>query len=134
MAARLRRASNGPRSLKRSACLDAEKIALEYMQHNRSRNRTVRSTGGAIWLLRVAPISGLPDDHTRSHEAAQSIQRIADELSRGGVEEHPVTREGDAAQEILHLSSETAADVIVMRTPQTGQALSIKAIQYSESS
>jgi nucleotide-binding universal stress UspA family protein len=75
-----------------------------------------QSTGGAIWLLRVAPISAWPDDHTRTHEAAQSIQRIADELARGGIEVHPVTREGDASEEILHLSQETAADAIVMRT------------------
>ena len=75
-----------------------------------------QSTGGAIWLLRVAPTSALADDHARTHEAAQSIQRIADELSSSGLEVHPVTREGDASQEILHLSSETGADVIVMRT------------------
>src|ERR1051326_2620410 len=75
-----------------------------------------QSTGGAIWLLRVAPISALPDDHARTHDAAQSIQRIADELARGGVEVHPVTREGEPSEEILHLSEETAADVIVMRT------------------
>jgi nucleotide-binding universal stress UspA family protein len=75
-----------------------------------------QSTGGAIWLLRVAPMSALRDDHTRTHEAAQSIQRIADELARGGIEVHPVTREGDASQEILHLTSDTGADVIVMRT------------------
>src|ERR1051326_6958855 len=75
-----------------------------------------QSTGGAIWLLRVAPISALPDDRARTHDAAQSIQRIADELARGGVEVHPVTREGEPSEEILHLSEETAADVIVMRT------------------
>jgi nucleotide-binding universal stress UspA family protein len=73
-------------------------------------------TGGAIWLVRVVPVSPLPDGHTRTHEAALSIQRVADELSRGGLEVHPVTREGDAGQEILHLSTEAAADVIVMRT------------------
>lgn len=75
-----------------------------------------QSTGGAIWLLRVAPFPAFPDDHTRTHEAAQSIERIAEELARGGIEVHPVTRQGDASEEILHLSTERAADVIVMRT------------------
>lgn len=75
-----------------------------------------QSTGGAIWLLRVAPTSASVDDHTRTHEAARSIERIADELGQSGLEVHPVTREGDASEEILHLSSETGADVIVMRT------------------
>jgi nucleotide-binding universal stress UspA family protein len=38
------------------------------------------------------------------------------ELTGSGLEIHPVTREGDAAQEILHLSDEVRADVVVMRT------------------
>ena len=77
-----------------------------------------QSTGGAIWLLRVAPTSAFTftEDHTRTHEAAQSIERIAEELASGGIEVHPVTREGYATEEILHLSGETAADAIVMRT------------------
>ena len=75
-----------------------------------------RPAGGSIWLLRVARESALPDHHEPTHEAAFSLERIAAELAGGGLEVHPVTREGDAAQEILHLSNEISADVIVMRT------------------
>lgn len=38
------------------------------------------------------------------------------ELASSGIDCHPVTREGDPSLEILHLSSEVAADVIVVRT------------------
>jgi len=75
-----------------------------------------QSRGGSIWLLRVAPESVLSDDHTATHEAGQSIERIARELARSGVDVHPVIREGDAAQEIVHLSRDVGADLIVMRT------------------
>jgi nucleotide-binding universal stress UspA family protein len=75
-----------------------------------------QSRGGSIWLLRVAPESVLPDDHTATHEAGQSIERIAIELASSGVDVHPVIREGDAAQEIVHLSRDVGADLIVMRT------------------
>jgi nucleotide-binding universal stress UspA family protein len=75
-----------------------------------------KRTGGSIWLLRVARESVFPDDHGATHAAAFSIERIAKELAGSGLDVHPVTREGDASQEILHLSSEIAADVIVMRT------------------
>jgi nucleotide-binding universal stress UspA family protein len=75
-----------------------------------------QSTGGSIWLLRVASESALPGDHAATHEAGQSIERIARELASSGIVVHPVTREGDAAQEILHLTSDIGADLIVMRT------------------
>ena len=75
-----------------------------------------QSTGGSIWLVRVAAESARHDDHMATHEAGQSIERIARGLASSGVEVHPVTREGDAAQEILHLSSDIGADLIVMRT------------------
>jgi nucleotide-binding universal stress UspA family protein len=58
----------------------------------------------------------LHDDHAATHEAGQSIERIAAELASSGVEVHPVIREGDAAQEIVHLSRDVGADLIVMRT------------------
>ena len=45
---------------------------------------------------------------------------VAQELASSGLDVHPVTREGDAAREILHLSDDTRADVIIMRT--RGQA------------
>jgi nucleotide-binding universal stress UspA family protein len=76
----------------------------------------VKSTAGSIWLLRVARESALPGEHGPTHDAAFSIERIAKELASSGTDVHPVIREGDASQEILHLSSEIAADVIVMRT------------------
>jgi len=66
-------------------------------------------------LLRVATES-TPDDHVATHEAGQSIERIAADLASSGVEVHPVVREGDAAQEIIHLSRFIGADLIVMRT------------------
>jgi nucleotide-binding universal stress UspA family protein len=75
-----------------------------------------QSRGGSIWMLRVATESVLPDDHTATHEAGQSIERIARELASSGVDVHPVIREGDAAQEIIHLSRDVGADLIVMRT------------------
>jgi len=75
-----------------------------------------KTTGGSIWLLRVARESAIPDDHGSTHAAAISIERIAEELASSGIDVHPVTREGYPSQEILHLSSEIAADVIVMRT------------------
>ena len=75
-----------------------------------------QSSGGSIWLLRVATESAWPHVHAATHEAGQSIERIAAELASSGVEVHPVVREGDAAQEILHLSRDIGADVIVMRT------------------
>ena len=75
-----------------------------------------QSSGGSIWLLRVATESALPDDHVATHEAGQSIERIARELASSGVDVHPVIREGDAAQEIIHLSRDVGADLIVMRT------------------
>ena len=75
-----------------------------------------QSRGGSIWLLRVAPESVLPDDHTATHEAGECIERIARELASSGVDVHPVIREGDAAQEIVHLSRDVGADLIVMRT------------------
>lgn len=71
---------------------------------------------GSIWLLRVARESPFPDDHGATHAAAFSIERVARELASSGVAVHPVTGEGDASQEILHLSNEIAADVIIMRT------------------
>jgi nucleotide-binding universal stress UspA family protein len=75
-----------------------------------------QSTGGSIWLLRVATESAFPDDHSATHEAGQRIERIARELASSGVDVHPVIREGDAAQEIVHLSRDVGADLIVMRT------------------
>jgi nucleotide-binding universal stress UspA family protein len=70
----------------------------------------------SIWLLRVASDPAWPHDHSALHSAGQSIERTAAELANSGVEVHPVTREGDPAQEILHLSQDIRADVIVMRT------------------
>jgi nucleotide-binding universal stress UspA family protein len=75
-----------------------------------------QANGGVLWLLRVARESAIRDNHGPTHEPGQSVVRIAEELARGGLEVHPVTREGDAAQEILHLSREIGADVVVMRT------------------
>lgn len=75
-----------------------------------------KSSNGSIWLLRAAHDSALPDEHSATHEAGQSIERIAGELARSGLEVHPVTREGDAAEEILHLSYDIRADLIIMRT------------------
>lgn len=75
-----------------------------------------QSSGGSIWLLRVARDSAMPDDHAATHEAGQSLERIARELATTGVDVHPVIRQGDAAQEIIHLSLDVGADVIVMRT------------------
>jgi len=72
--------------------------------------------GGSIWLLRVVAGSALPDDHVATHAAGQSIERVAKELASSGVDVHPVIREGDAAQEIVHLSRDVSADLIVMRT------------------
>ena len=51
-----------------------------------------QSRGGSIWLLRVAPESVLSDDHVATHEAGQSIERIARELASSGVDVHPVQR------------------------------------------
>jgi nucleotide-binding universal stress UspA family protein len=75
-----------------------------------------KSSGGSIWLLRVATESALPDDHAATRAAGQSIERIARQLASSGVEVHPVVREGNAAQEIIHLSRDVGADLIVMRT------------------
>jgi nucleotide-binding universal stress UspA family protein len=75
-----------------------------------------QSCGGSIWLLRVVTESVLPDDHAATHAAGQSMERIATELASSGVDVHPVIREGDAAQEIVHLSRDVGADLIVMRT------------------
>jgi nucleotide-binding universal stress UspA family protein len=75
-----------------------------------------QSSGGSIWLLRVVTESVLPDDHAATHEAGQTLERIATELASSGVDVHPVIREGDAAQEIVHLSRDVGADLIVMRT------------------
>jgi len=70
----------------------------------------------SIWLLRVASDPAWADDHSALHSAGQSVERTAAELANSGVDVHPVTREGDPAQEILHLSQDICADVIVMRT------------------
>lgn len=79
--------------------------------------RTIaQSSNGSIWLLRVAQAPGLADDHSATHQAAQSVERVAKELANSGLEVHPVTRQGDPAQEILDLSSDIGADVIIMRT------------------
>lgn len=79
--------------------------------------RTIaETTGGSIWLLRVVAVSASADDHTATHSAGLSLECIAAELSKSGLDIHPVIREGGAAEEILHLSSEIRADVIVMRT------------------
>jgi nucleotide-binding universal stress UspA family protein len=75
-----------------------------------------RAKHGSIWLLRVASDAVLAEDHSALHIAAQSVERIAGELAGCGVQVHPVAREGDAAREVLHLSEEIHADVIVMRT------------------
>jgi nucleotide-binding universal stress UspA family protein len=71
--------------------------------------------GGSLWLLRVAPDSVHPDHHA-THAAGQWIEAVAQHLAISGLEAHPVTREGDAAREILHLSDDIRADLIVMRT------------------
>jgi nucleotide-binding universal stress UspA family protein len=73
-------------------------------------------THASIWLLRVASDPAWPHDHSALHSAGQSIERTAAEFANSGLEVHPVTREGDPAQEILHLSQDVRADVIVMRT------------------
>lgn len=76
-----------------------------------------QATGGSIWLLRVAPDSVLSAEHRTLHAAGQEVERVASELAAGGgLEVHAVTREGDAAREILHLSQDIHADAIVMRT------------------
>jgi nucleotide-binding universal stress UspA family protein len=75
-----------------------------------------QSSDGSLWLLRVATESALPGDHVATHEVGQSIERIASELASSGIDVHPVIREGDAAQEIVHLSRDIGADLIVMRT------------------
>jgi nucleotide-binding universal stress UspA family protein len=75
-----------------------------------------QSSGGSLWLLRVATESALPGDHVATHEAGQSIQRIARELASSGIDVHPAIREGDAAQEIVYLSRDIGADLIVLRT------------------
>jgi nucleotide-binding universal stress UspA family protein len=74
------------------------------------------ATHGSIWLLRVARDASWPDTHAELHTAADNVDRIATELANSGCEVHPVTREGEPAQEILHLSQEIHAEVILMRT------------------
>jgi nucleotide-binding universal stress UspA family protein len=79
--------------------------------------RTIaESAGGSIWLLQVAAEPGLSDDHTATHAAGQSVEAIARRLAGSRLDIHPVTREGDVAREILQLSNEIHADLIVMRT------------------
>ena len=73
-------------------------------------------TGGSIWLLRVARHSHLPGDHAALHAAAESIERIASEFRGSGIDVHPVTREGEPAREILALSHDVGAELIIMRT------------------
>ena len=75
-----------------------------------------RATSGCLWLLQVAPLPGWPDDHAPTHAAGQSIEAIAAQLAGSGVDIHPVTRQGDAATEILHLINDVHADLVVMRT------------------
>jgi nucleotide-binding universal stress UspA family protein len=55
-------------------------------------------------------------DHRATHTAGQWIESVAQGLATRGLEVHPVIREGDAGREILHLSEDIRADLIVMRT------------------
>jgi nucleotide-binding universal stress UspA family protein len=75
-----------------------------------------RVARASIWLLRVARYAHLSPDHSVVHAAAESVERIASELAGSGLEVHPVTREGEAAREILHVSQDIRADLIIMRT------------------
>ena len=76
-----------------------------------------QATGGSVTLVRVVPASHVRGDNRALREAGQSLERVADELAGGGVAVHPVIREGDdTPHEILGLTQDIAADVIVMRT------------------
>ena len=75
-----------------------------------------RATGASIWLLRVAPESLVRDSHSATHDAGQSLDAMASEFGSSELHVQAVVREGDPAAEILRLSNEIRADLIIMRT------------------
>jgi nucleotide-binding universal stress UspA family protein len=72
-----------------------------------------RATGAKLTLLRV--VSATDNAHAVS-DAQRTVDRIAEELSAGGLTVSTIVRTGDPAEQIEQQARAQAADLIVMRT------------------